>query len=86
MGVPVVCANVGGVHNLVNDGKDGFLYPKDKTKRMKDCILRIFEDDKLAMSLSSNAKTHALKTHDAETNYRCLLDMYREIVYGSARV
>lgn len=86
LGVPVVCANVGGVHNLVNDGKDGFLYPKDKTKRMKDCILRIFEDDKLAMSLSSNAKTHALKTHDPETNYRCLLDMYREIVYGSARV
>lgn len=86
LGVPVVCANVGGVHNLVNDGKDGFLYPKDKTKCMKDCILRIFEDDKLAMSLSSNAKTHALKTHDPETNYRCLLDMYREIVYGSARV
>ena len=86
LGVPVVCANVGGVHNLVSDGKDGFLYPKDKTKRMKDCILRIFEDDKLAMSLSSNAKTHALKTHDPETNYRCLLDMYREIVYGSARV
>ena len=86
LGVPVVCANVGGVHNLVHDGKDGFLYPKDKSKRLKDCILRIFEDDKLAMSLSSNAKTHALRTHDPETNYRRLLDMYREIVYGSSCV
>lgn len=86
LGVPVVCANVGGVHNLVHDGKDGFLYPKDKSKRLKDCILRIFEDDKLAMSLSSNAKTHALRTHDPETNYRRLLDMYREIVYGNSCV
>jgi len=79
LGVPVVAANVGGVHNLVNDGKDGFLYPKDKPKRMKDSILRIFEDDKLAMSLSSNARAHALRTHDPDTNYRRLLDIYHEI-------
>ncbi len=79
LGVPVVSANVGGVHNLVNDGKDGFLYPKDKPKRLKDSIFRIFEDDKLAISLSSNAKAHALRTHDPETNYRRLLDIYHEI-------
>lgn len=79
LGVPVVSANVGGVHNLVDDGKDGLLYPKDKPKRLKDSILRIFEDDKLAISLSSNAKAHALRTHDPETNYRRLLDIYHAI-------
>lgn len=79
LGVPVVSADVGGVHNLVNDGRDGILYPKDKPKRLKDSILRIFEDDKLAVLLSSNAKAHALKTHDPDTNYRRLLDIYHEI-------
>lgn len=79
LGVPVVSANVGGVHNLVDDGKDGLLYPKDKPKRLKDSILRIFEDDKLAISLSSNAKAHALRTHDPDTNYRRLLDIYHAI-------
>lgn len=79
LGVPVVSADVGGVHNLVNDGKDGLLYPKDKPKRLKDSILRIFEDDKLALSLSSNARAHALKTHDPEINYRRLLEIYHEI-------
>ena len=44
LGVPVVSADVGGVHNLVDDGRDGILYPKDKPKRLKDSILRIFED------------------------------------------
>lgn len=79
LGVPVVSANVGGVHNLVYDGIDGFLYTKDKPTQLKDAILRIFEDDKLAMYLSSNARRHALRTHDPETNYRTLLEMYREI-------
>lgn len=79
LGVPVVSANVGGVHNLVDDGRDGILYPKDQPKQLKDSILRIFEDDKLAMSLSSNARAHALRTHDPETNYRTLLGIYHEI-------
>lgn len=79
LGVPVVAADVGGIHNLLNDGKDGFLYPKDKPKRLKNSILRIFEDDKLALVMSSNAKAHALRTHDPETNYRRLLDIYHEI-------
>ncbi|MDE7322987.1 MAG: glycosyltransferase family 4 protein [Lachnospiraceae bacterium] len=83
LGVPVVSADVGGVHNLVDDGRDGILYPKDKPKRLRDSILRIFEDDKLAVLLSSNAKAHALRTHDPDTNYRRLLDIYRAILHST---
>ena len=79
LGVPVVSADVGGVHNLLTDGKDGILYPPDKPAKMKEAVLRIFEDDKLAMSMSSNARTHALKTHDPDKNYRRLLEIYNEI-------
>ena len=43
LGVPVVSANVGGVHNLVYDGIDGFLYTKDKPTQLKDAILRILK-------------------------------------------
>lgn len=79
LGVPVVSADVGGVHNLLTDGKDGILYSPDKPAKMKEAVLRIFEDDKLAMSMSSNARTHALKTHDPDKNYRRLLEIYNEI-------
>ena len=75
----ITAANVGGVHNLVEDGRDGILYPKDQPKQLKDAILRIFADDKLAMYLSSNAREHAQKTHDPEINYRTLLEIYHEI-------
>jgi hypothetical protein len=41
--------------------------------------LSIFEDDKLAMSFSSNARAHAAVTHNPDTNYRRLLEIYNEI-------
>lgn len=79
LGVPVVSADVGGVHNLLTHNRDGILYDKNKPQQMKEAILRIFEDDKLAMSLSSNARAHAQRTHDAERNYRRLLEIYHDI-------
>lgn len=82
LGVPVVAADVGGVHNLLTDGKDGILYPVDKPEAMKEAILRIFEDDKLAMSYSSCAREHALKTHDPKNNYQRLLEIYDEIYHS----
>lgn len=85
LGVPVVAADVGGIHNLLTNGKDGLLYAKDKPKQLKDAILRIFEDDKLAMAMSSHAREHALKTHNSIQNYHTLLDIYFEICTGWKR-
>lgn len=79
LGVPVVSADVGGVHNLLTHNRDGILYEKNQPQQLKDAILRIFGDDKLALSLSSNAREHARTTHDAEKNYRRLLEIYHEI-------
>lgn len=79
LGVPVVASDVGGVHNLLTDGKDGMLYPVGKKEQMKDAVLRIFADDKLAMAYSSSARAHALQTHDPEKNYRRLVEIYHEI-------
>lgn len=79
LGVPVVAADVGGIHNLITDNRDGLLYCKDKPGQMKEAILRIFDDDKTALSFSSAARKHAQQTHDPERNYRRLLEIYHEI-------
>lgn len=79
LGVPVVASDVGGIHNLLQDGKDGLLYDRADPQQLKDAICSIFSDDKLAMSMSSNARAHALRTHDPEKNYRRLLEIYNEI-------
>lgn len=82
LGVPVVASDVGGIPNLIDDGRDGYLYSHGKTDQLKDSILRIFKDDKLAMNMSSNARIHARKTHDPKANYERLIDMYNKINKG----
>ena len=79
MGVPVVSADVGGVHNLCVHKKEGLLYAPERLVDMANYIMDIFEDDKLAMALSAAAREHALKTHDPEVNYQRLLEIYHEI-------
>lgn len=79
LGVPCVAADVGGIHNLLADNCDGILYPAQKTQAMKAAIFRIFHDDKVAMSFSSNARSHAARTHNPEENYHRLLEIYHEI-------
>lgn len=79
MGVPVVSADVGGVHNLCVHKKEGFLYQPERLTDMANYIMEIFEDDKLAMSLSTAAREHAQKTHDPNVNYNRLLEIYHEI-------
>ncbi len=79
LGVPVVSSDVGGVHNLLADQKDGILYSRDNADGLKESILQIFDDDKLAMYYSANARSHALVTHDPATNYNRLLEIYHEI-------
>lgn len=79
LGVPVVAADVGGIPNMLTDGKDGILYSSFHPKQMKEAILRIFGDDKLAMSFSSSAREHAAKTHDPVQNYKRLMEIYHEI-------
>lgn len=40
LGVPCVAANVGGIHNILTDGGDGFLYPPGMWMRWRTALSR----------------------------------------------
>lgn len=80
LGVPCVAADVGGVHNLLEDGGDGFLYPSGDTEALADKIIEIFSKDAIVERLSDNARRHARQNHDADTNYYRLIKIYEEMV------
>lgn len=79
LGTPCVSSDVGGVKNLMTHEKEGFVYQADAPYMLSFYIQKIFEDDKLALEFSKNAKLHALKTHNAETNFNRLLEIYNQI-------
>lgn len=82
LGMPVVSSDVGGVKNLLKHGKEGFVYPADEPYMLAYYVMRIFENDELALSISKNARAHAQNTHDRVENLNSLLSTYQTLLGG----
>lgn len=79
LGMPVVSAAVGGVPCMLRDKEEGLLYPPQDTGRLAEAVCTMFTDDSFAKQCGRNAGKHALMTHDPETNYRRLLEIYEQL-------
>jgi glycosyltransferase involved in cell wall biosynthesis len=56
MGLPIVATAVGGVPDLLADGRDGVLVPDDDDAAMADAVLHLLKDPDLAGRLSRNGR------------------------------
>lgn len=85
LGVPVVASFVGGIPDMLTDGKEGLLVPKENEQALAEAILRIWSKEQdadgltLAQRLSQNAVNRAKVTHDGDRNYQRLLEIYEDI-------
>ena len=79
LGVPTVASYIAGVPDLVEDGVNGFLYSYDEYYIMADRIIQIFENDDLALSLSSNLREKARRMYDADKNTDLVYQAYKDI-------
>lgn len=79
LGMPVVSSREGGVSSLLRNGIEGILYPCQDTGKLAEAVKRIFENDDLAKQYGMAARERALLTHDPETNYQRLLEIYEQL-------
>lgn len=79
LGVPCISSRVGGVHNLLEHGKEGYLYPADETYMLAYYICDIFRDFEKASEFGMRARSHAMKTHDPIINREELARIYSTI-------
>lgn len=61
-GTPVVASRIGGIPELVEDGKTGFLFEAGNADEMTKAIKEIIEDDSLANQLAENCKKVSFDT------------------------
>lgn len=80
LGVPCIASNVGGVTDLLDHKKEGFVYPSDAPYMLAHYVSDIFKDNDLALRFSNNAKSRAEKTHDKELNTNKLVEIYENIL------
>lgn len=79
LGMPVVSSRVGGVANMLTHGEEGILYPYQNVQKLTEAVCAVFEQGEKAAEYGERARKHALSTHNPETNYRRLLEIYEDL-------
>ncbi len=79
-GVPVVATKVGGVIDIIEDGKNGLLVPPADAKSMAEAVMRIFKDTQFARELAENAYAKVKEKYNVELMVKNTLDVYREVL------
>ena len=81
LSMPVITSDVGGVRNLLSED-EGFIYPSLDEDKLFDAIDKCFElnGTDAQREMCEKASKHARVTHDGETNYKRLLQIYESIM------
>ncbi len=82
IGCPVVASYVGGVPDMVEDGKTGLLYRFEETEMLAYSVCRIFDDKDLSIRISNNGKNAAELRHEGNKNATDMMNIYKEILSG----
>lgn len=82
LGMPIVSSNVGGVSDMLEHNREGYLYQSDAPYLLAYYISQFFDDQEKEREFGENARVHARKTHDKEENIRKLIEIYTELLLG----
>ena len=80
IGKPVIGSNMGGIPELVDNGKCGFIYKANDINDLSDKMKQLFNDDKLVMKFSKNAKERVKKLYSEEVYYKKIMKIYSNLI------
>jgi len=66
-GLPLLASDVPGAREVVDDGKNGFLFPVGDIAAIADVIVRVAADPHLRQRIGANARAYVERNHRLET-------------------
>jgi glycosyltransferase involved in cell wall biosynthesis len=79
-GIPVIASNVGGVPDLVEDGRTGLLTDPARPETMSKALARLLEDPALAKQLAEKGRSQAKARFHPKVIAEKHLEIYREVI------
>jgi len=78
--VPVVGTNVGGLAEVVEEGRSGYLRDPDDVQGMTEAVVRLLQDEGLHREMALRARERARKEFGKDKMVEQYLDFYRELL------
>lgn len=78
--LPVIATNVGGIPELIENGKDGILVPPENPKALARAINSLLENEELQKKLSQTAYKKVREKYSIDTYSVRMLDFYKSLV------
>jgi len=82
LGLPCVASYVGGVPDMLEHEKEGFLYQGDAPYMLAHYICELFANDEIALRFSAAARARANARHCKIENMKQLLRIYRSLFHS----
>jgi glycosyltransferase involved in cell wall biosynthesis len=77
LGIPILATRVGGIPELVKDGKQAILVPPGDPDALSAGITRLIEDSDLAARLGSQAQERVRREYSLQAQFDATLQAYR---------
>ena len=79
-GLPVVATRVGGVPDVLEDGRTGFLVPSGDEVGLRDRLVRLRDDRALGLAIGAAARAAAQARFSSERMLREYLELYARVL------
>lgn len=80
VGRPIVASNVGGLPELVENGKTGFLANPKDVKDFSNKIVNILSSKKAALRMSENARDKAVTQFSMDIHIKKMTNIYKSLI------
>lgn len=80
MGKPVVGSRIGGIPELIEDGKNGFLYEYNDIDKLSKILEDLFKDTELRKKLGVESRKMAEDKYSINKYYEKLMNIYKELI------
>ncbi|MDI3501049.1 MAG: hypothetical protein PWP22_820 [Thermoanaerobacter sp.] len=82
-GKPVVASRIGGIPTVIENGKEGLLVKPNDLENLKDKLLMLLEDEKMAKKLGKNAREKVVRKFSVDKMIDSTVRLYEEHIYKS---
>ncbi len=80
IGKPIIGANIGGIPELIEDQKNGYLYEYNDTQKLAELIEKLFVNSDLRKKMGAYSKKMSQTRYNSEVYYKKIFKIYKELI------